>query len=276
MPHCCHAIRCPSLMAYWTSGTSTDRIVAEARSRMPCPTSVRPGRMPERTNGTASKAVEVFGPPWVRIPLLPQRFRTGSLARGCPSHNDLPRDRGPSGSRRARTLQELSDSRLPSGSRNQATPPLSGDGLHTLSASCSMPGNRSNSIPLAAEIAHRSIDVFDQPTNVGTYRLGHSFHNRESKGCAASVDDDGVVILVANRQAEDATVEVFGVLDVRDEQKPDELPIPKHGAAYGSLRTDPIRSGVPRPPAVHRPARRPAPLVGDPRFVVVELAFTVR
>ena len=29
------------------------------------------GRMPERTNGTASKAVEVFGPPWVRIPLLP-------------------------------------------------------------------------------------------------------------------------------------------------------------------------------------------------------------
>jgi hypothetical protein len=27
--------------------------------------------MPERTNGTASKAVEVFGPPWVRIPLLP-------------------------------------------------------------------------------------------------------------------------------------------------------------------------------------------------------------
>src|SRR5207344_406437 len=29
------------------------------------------GRMPERTNGTASKAVEGFGPPWVRIPLLP-------------------------------------------------------------------------------------------------------------------------------------------------------------------------------------------------------------
>ena len=32
-PHCCHAIRCPSLIAYWTSGTSTDRIVAQARDR---------------------------------------------------------------------------------------------------------------------------------------------------------------------------------------------------------------------------------------------------
>ena len=31
--------------------------------------------MPERTNGTASKAVEVFGPPWVRIPLLPPENR---------------------------------------------------------------------------------------------------------------------------------------------------------------------------------------------------------
>src|SRR4051794_7028429 len=34
--------------------------------------SVVPGRLPERTNGAASKAVVAFGSPWVRIPHLPR------------------------------------------------------------------------------------------------------------------------------------------------------------------------------------------------------------
>jgi hypothetical protein len=40
--------------------------------------------MPERTNGTASKAVEVFGSPWVRIPLLPLVTGARFLGAGAP------------------------------------------------------------------------------------------------------------------------------------------------------------------------------------------------
>ena len=55
-------------------GRSLRRPVGRVLRRPPpliSPVASLDGRMPERTNGTASKAVEVFGPPWVRIPLLP-------------------------------------------------------------------------------------------------------------------------------------------------------------------------------------------------------------
>ena len=80
-----------------------DAGVMAERGRRPCsassspgargrPLASPPGRMPERTNGTASKAVVVFGSPWVRIPLLPLAGTLASTGVPSPSGGALTRE----------------------------------------------------------------------------------------------------------------------------------------------------------------------------------------
>jgi hypothetical protein len=81
------------------------------------------------------------------------------------------------------------------------------------------------------------IDVVNEPPGVRASRLRNRWHDRESKGRATRIDDDGKVILVTERQPEHTAIELLRTSCVRDEQEPDERPSLKHAGSLGQHRS---------------------------------------
>jgi hypothetical protein len=52
----------------------------------------------------------------------------------------------------------------------------------------------------SSQRTHSGVDVVDEPSGVRASRFRHLRHDRESEGRAARIDDDRVLILVAQRQ----------------------------------------------------------------------------